>query len=568
MLHLIPTPKTLVEIPVLLKKKALSLETEISDSRIQKATQKLPLQSGGIPLYITYGDKATEGYTLTLTNEKAEIIGDSAVGAFYGIQTLRQIFTNSEISELSIQDAPDMGYRGFYHDVTRGKVPKVETVKALIDQMAYYKLNSLQLYVEHTFDFKEYADSKERTGYFTADEIRELDDYCYENFIDFIPSLSCFGHLQELLEKPQYKHLCVLEDHEPEYMHWSERMLHHTINPTLDESFELIKSLIDQYLPLFRSNTFNICCDETFDLQIGCNWNQDAARLYIDFVKKLVTYLKSKGKTVMMWADILLHHPDVISELPDGIEYLNWWYDPEIHENDIELFEKMQKPQIVCPATWSWEGFVEWVEKEEQNIMNMADAGYRHGAKGILNTNWGDYTNPCSIDLALYGMVLGGAKGWSKNTAPTDCFKEDINHLLYENEKGYHYLRTLSDCQKEVRFLFFGNAYSNTLFKKKRPLFVPTFETVKHIQKTCRQVMNELSGQVWKQDEFRKQMLLAAEGIIILAEIMGRVAGHPVERTTDTKKWLEAYSEDWLQKNKRSELTEVQHMYLTMDENY
>ena len=110
-----------------------------------------------------------------------------------------------------------MEYRGFYHDTTRGKVPKVETLKMLIDQMAYYKLNSLQLYVEHTFDFKEYATTKERTGYFTAEEIKELDDYCYENFIDFIPSLSCFGHLQELLEIPEYKHLCVLENHEQEF---------------------------------------------------------------------------------------------------------------------------------------------------------------------------------------------------------------------------------------------------------------------------------------------------------------------------------------------------------------
>ena len=171
MLHLIPTPKTLVEIPNVLKKKNLSLMSGLSDSRLQAAAEKLPLSNGGIPLYITYGDQNTESYTLILTNEKAEIISEGAQGAFYGIQTLRQIFTHQEICELSIQDAPDMCYRGFYHDTTRGKVPKVETVKMLIDQMAYYKLNSLQLYVEHTFDFKEYADSKERTGYFTAEEI-------------------------------------------------------------------------------------------------------------------------------------------------------------------------------------------------------------------------------------------------------------------------------------------------------------------------------------------------------------------------------------------------------------
>ena len=141
----------------------------------------------------------------------------------------------------------------------------------------------------------------------------------------------------------------------------------------------------------------------------------------------------------------------------------------------------------------------------------------------------------------------------------------DITH---KNEKGYYYLRTLSDCQKEVRFTFLANAYSNTLFQKKRLFYPPTFDMVKHIQKTCKQVMEELSTQSWKQDEFRKEMLIAAEGIIVATEIIGKVAGYPVERITDTKKWLEIYSEDWLKKNKPSELKEAKELYLTLDEKY
>ena len=567
MLHLIPKPKSLVESSKTIEKKTLSFPKGSLTDRLEKAVKKLPLSEDGIPLFITWDQKDGEGYTLTFTNEKAEIKGESEAGAFYGIQTLRQLLTHESLPEVSVCDNPTLPYRGFYQDGTRGKVPKVKTIKALIDQLAYYKMNSLQIYVEHTFEFREYADSIERTGYFTAEEIRQLDDYCYENFIDFIPSLSCFGHLQELLEKDAYKHLCEIPDYEPEYVTWIERMMHHTIDPTNPESFALIRSLIDQYLPLFRSNTFNICCDETFDLKIGRHWNRDTGRLYIDFVKQLVAYLQSKGKKVMMWADILLHYPDVISELPDGIEFLNWWYDPKIIEENIKLFDTLKKPQIVCPGTWSWEGLVEWVEKEEQNICNMADAGYRYGAKGVLNTNWGDYGTPCSIDLSLYGMVLGAAKAWEIQTKPDDRFKEDINHLLYGNEKGYTYLRTLSDCQKEVRFLWVGNCYSNILVKKKTPITFPSLDTVKKIQSTCQQVMQELSDQIWQQDEFRKEMLLSAEGIIVIAELLAKVAGYPLTRISDTKAWLERYCENWLRKNKKSELPEVQRIYLTLEEN-
>ena len=34
-------------------------------------------------------------------------------------------------------DKPDFEYRGAYLDITRGKVPKLETLKAFIDKIAY-----------------------------------------------------------------------------------------------------------------------------------------------------------------------------------------------------------------------------------------------------------------------------------------------------------------------------------------------------------------------------------------------------------------------------------------------
>ena len=44
-------------------------------------------------------------------------------------------------------------------------------------------------------------------------------------------------------------------------------MCHHTLNSTDDRAYELVCRLIDVYSPLFRSNLFNINCDETFDLE-------------------------------------------------------------------------------------------------------------------------------------------------------------------------------------------------------------------------------------------------------------------------------------------------------------
>ncbi len=98
------------------------------DIRILKAAQKLSADKYGIPLYITYNDTNDEGYKLTVFNEEIKIEGFGINGAFYGIQTLRQIFENETAYCVEIEDNPKNEFRVFYHDITRGRVPKLSFV--------------------------------------------------------------------------------------------------------------------------------------------------------------------------------------------------------------------------------------------------------------------------------------------------------------------------------------------------------------------------------------------------------------------------------------------------------
>ena len=74
-----------------------------------------------------------------------------------GSQTLRQIVRQSGglLQETVIEDEPDIKNRGFFFDVTRGRVLSLESLKRLADTMAFYKMNQLQLYVEHTYLFRD-----------------------------------------------------------------------------------------------------------------------------------------------------------------------------------------------------------------------------------------------------------------------------------------------------------------------------------------------------------------------------------------------------------------------------
>ena len=574
-MNLIPKVKELrTQEGFLAKKEICFMETGL-DIRLISALKKLPCSPDGVKLEIFIENEKLCGgagvleagrreyYELKILEEYIEISAKSLAGAFYAIQTLRQLFKEEKVPCMLIKDWPDFAHRGFYHDVTRGKIPTMETLKKLIDDMAFYKLNSLQLYIEHVFEFEETKALRESAGYLKAEEIKELDAYCRENFIEFIPSLSTFGHLYELLQQPQFRHLQVVKEYKPEPNFWQARMHHHTIDPLNPESIEVIKNMIDQYAPHFASDSFNICCDETFDLNRYDDEGLDVGQIYVDFVKKIIAHVQGKGKKVMMWADILLQHPETIKELSDDIIFLNWYY----HENTDEMEKKIAlmaqsgKKQFVCPGTTTWNYLCERVKVAETNITKMIEIGHKYGAEGVLNTNWGDWGNPCSMELGMYGMVLGAEKSWSVETEPDDAFYGAVNKLLYGSETGVKSLKELSAMHEHVAWTrvchnYFAHRYANGEGMK----FI-SLDEVKLVQKAYTEFSNRLSEERWENDEFRKEMLIAAEGLCVMAEILARMAGDKVEPMADAAAWLERYRESWLRKNQPSELYRIEEMF-------
>ncbi len=554
----------------------------LCDSRIFKACQTLKAEleaetgtpckinkvlgssaaSGCIHIVVEPSEE-TESYTLVCSAEGIKISAKSLAGAFYGIQTLRQMVKNTggNIETCVIEDTPDMAHRGFYHDVSRGRVPTVDGIKKLIDILAYYKLNSLQLYIEHAFDFEQYRCFLNASDYLTAEEILELDDYCYANFIDFIPSLSTFGHLFRLLESKEYRHLCELEDFEPQPNFWKDRMLHHTIDASNPESFELIASLIDQYVPLFRSKYFNICCDETFDLCNGKNKGKDKGALYLEFTTKLINYVSSLGKTVMMWGDIALHHPEILESFPKDMIMLCWDYGNVPNVANIEKFAEKGLPQIVCPGTSCWNHFCEVVSFAKPNIVGMIDGGVKNGALGVLNTSWGDYGHVCSLNCTLFGLVLGAAKSWNNDTdADSRDYECAVSALLYDDPLGVtvSLIKVLSDYEMKMYWGLFVLWYygEKVFYGGPAPTAENAFEYVDNAEK-CFEVA--ASFRKVGNTEAHLDLSLAAEGNAYLslafAKLLdGRDLG---EYRSSFLRWSEEYEQSWRRDNKTSELANI-----------
>lgn len=129
MLNLIPSVKEVFVYEGQLARKSVCYTGTDVDSRVLAAIQKLTCDPSGTPLEIAVTGTSGESYVLDIGSNSISIVAEGPAGAFYAVQTLRQLFQQETVPCLHIADKPDFAYRGFYHDVTRGKIPTVETIK-------------------------------------------------------------------------------------------------------------------------------------------------------------------------------------------------------------------------------------------------------------------------------------------------------------------------------------------------------------------------------------------------------------------------------------------------------
>ncbi len=532
------------------------------DERIKNAANRIrKSDENGIKVYVKAGKENCESYNLKITDNCIEIASNGIQGVFYGLQTLDQMLKSGhgKLRTCEIFDEPDLAVRGFYYDVTRGRVPKVEHLKNVIDKLANFKINMLQLYVENAFEFKEYIGITRPENMLTAKEIQEIDTYCRERFIEFVPSLSTFGHLYDLLQSDRYKNLCEYEDYKPTGLYWTEKMDHHTIDVSNPDSEKVIFSLIDQYAPLFKSNTFNICCDETFDLCKGKNKGLDEGEEYFKFVSKIIGHLRNKGKRVQMWADVALNYPQKIEFIKDGLELLNWEYDENPAEEKIKKISDKNVPQILCPGVSSWVGFIMDFNAAEKNISKMSMYAQKYNCLGMLNTAWGDFGGVSPWNGYVYGVVLGAEKAWNASeTVPDSDFEDAVSSLVFGIQDGnaIPHMKRVSEVASNI-WLNLVRTYSAIEAGKEVRKF-PEKDSLYRIIDVC---TNEIMHMKKYGDSVPIREIVAGMwGTKLAAEAFLRLEGEKDEHYFDElEKWLGLYEILWNNESKPSEFFRIRN---------
>jgi hypothetical protein len=407
------------------------------------ASRAVPAEQVGITLRVApERTPFAQGYRLHLTPSGVVVEGHDPAGVFYGACTLAQIIEQrgKNLPVLEAADWPDIAARGVMLDISRDRVYRMDYLYELVDRLAGWKINQLQLYTEHTFAYRAHPSPWAKASPMTGEEILALDAYCRERFIELVPNQNSFGHMNRWLDFPEYYDLA--EIHGEFVTSWGTMKGPFTLAPEHPGSLALISSLYDELLPHFTSRMINVGCDETWDLGQGqtraaCE-ARGKGRVYFDFLMKVYADLVRRGYTMQFWGDILNnHHPELVAELPRDVIALNWGYEDK-HPFDVEAARCAQAgvPFYVCPGTSSWNSIAGRTDNTLANLLNAAENGIRHGALGYLNTDWGDNGHWQVPPVSWLGFAAGAAYAWALQANRDLDVAAALSQFAFEDPAG------------------------------------------------------------------------------------------------------------------------------------
>lgn len=350
-----------------------------------------------------------QGYELQIDQHAVRLAGRDDAGFFYGRATLDQLarLHDGRLPVGAIRDWPDFAVRGVMLDISRDKVPTMETMEALVNRLASWKVNQVQLYIEHTFAYRGHEEVWADASPFTPAEVRRLDEFCRARHVELVPNQNCLGHMGRWLAHERYRPISLAPDG------WRDPRgrLHAptTIDPAKPESLALVRELLGELLPCFDSRRVQVGLDEPWELP------PERMGDYLSWVRRLREVPELEGREMLMWGDILANHPETLAALPGGVTVCEWGYEDwhPFAERTAALSEA-GVPHWVCPGTSSWLSITGRVTNMKGNCLAAAKAGLANGSRGYLVTDWGDMGHLQYLPISEPGFAHGAAMSWCR----------------------------------------------------------------------------------------------------------------------------------------------------------
>jgi len=521
-------------------------------SEEKNAQGKIQYDSDLLRFYNTYKDTvidytaddgfADEEYLLLVDPDRVSVSYKTEAGKFRALTSLRQLIEPDGIPCCKISDKPHLEHRGYMLDISRGRIPKMETILSLVDLLADLKYNEFQLYME-SFCFK-YDAFPEYTKDFdclTPEDIEYLDGYCRDRFIDLIPNQNSFGHMEAWLQKEELSHLALGD----------ETGKTGVLNPLDDGSLELMDKIYGSLLPHFRSAYVHVGLDEVFGL--GKYQTKEACEkdgvdgVFIDYLTKINTLVNTKyEKKIQFWDDMIIEYPDSFPKFPENITAVEWGYgviSTQFMEERCRLLKEKGVRFYVAPGNAAWVSLTSRTDVMEFNVRTAGELAVKYGAAGMLFTDWGvpEDGHPQYLVHSYLPCALGAQYSWNAGEPqPRYNFKhafrygafdyldknvfrsEGVTELMYQLGKYYQlephrcHSRTLCasnlviPLSKRAR----GDNFDFDAFRYDRSADFCFGNVIRYVKSICEQInASDLD------DRMKREILVNGEMILLGAEI-------------------------------------------------
>ena len=369
------------------------------------------------PLSLVKNDQLTdEAYTLDIESGRITLQAKDAQGISHALATLHQLILtakDNKLPVLSIQDKPRFGYRGLMLDCSR-HFWTVDELKETLSQMAFFKLNTLQMhltdnnawrlamdkYPELTEKGTFYPDFPDLSGkYYTTDDLKELVRYAQSLGIEIIPEVDLPGHSTALLAAmPQLSCKGGTFEAYPEELPINQRKRgnENMICIGNPESIRFAQEVVDALIQIFPSPYIHLGGDEVpTNIWEKCPKCQalykkegmkEPGEIQDYFTRKMSEYIRSKGKTMVGWDEINDRH----AATPEDM--LTVWRDDGLKAQKAALergIPVVMCPQHGCYLDWGYAGnstrkVYEWDPITDQ--VSPEQASLVKGGQGALWT--------------------------------------------------------------------------------------------------------------------------------------------------------------------------------------
>ncbi len=357
-------------------------------------------------------NKVKEGYRLRITTERIIIESTHPAGIFYGANTLAQIIaqntTSKKLKCLEIIDWADLDNRGISDDISRGQIHTFQYYKKLIRELAHYKQNMLGIYIEDAIEFEHYSEIGSGRAKLSKKEIKDLVTYAQKYFVQLIPIIETLGHqenvlnlksFQRLAEFPGAMSLCITE-------------------PLV---YEYLDNIINAIATYFPTPYIHIGGDESFDVGVGRSKalaeQIGLPALHLQHYKKVANICRKYKKKPIIYGDMLLKYPEILSKLDADFTIVDWQYQSATDYPSTLQMQAGKLPYWVSPSVHNNKAVFPILSNALTNIRQLALAGKARGSTGLLTSNWGDMGNESPKELLYFLYAYSGACAWQVEKA-------------------------------------------------------------------------------------------------------------------------------------------------------